>query len=71
MQTEQTLKELAKNIAGGLRCKRFPNTDRYSVQLSEESVRQLVFLSLKKGYELGMEDAKEALKQQTNNKQTV
>lgn len=71
MQTEQTLKELAKNIAGGLRLNRYPHTDRYFVLLSEESVRKLVFLSLKKGYELGMEDAKEALKQQTNNKQTV
>ena len=36
-------------------------------RITEEHLESTIFLAMKKGYELGMEDAKEALKQQTTN----
>lgn len=66
MQTEQTLKELTNYTIG--ECYR---NIEYLAYLTKEQLESTIFLAMKKGYELGMEDAKEALKQQTNNKQTV
>lgn len=68
MQTEQTLKELAKNVAEGF-SDGLPYIWRGDfAQFSTFGINQLIYFSMKKGYELGMEDAKEALKQQTNSK---
>ena len=68
MQTEQTLKELAKKLAEGF-SDGLPYIWRGDFALfSKFGIKQLIYFSMKKGYELGMEDAKEALKQQTNSK---
>ena len=66
MQTEQTLKELTNYTI-----EEYYRNIEYLAYLTKEHLESTIFLAMKKGYELGMEDAKEALKQQTNNKQTV
>ena len=62
MQTEQTLKGLADYAAG-----KYYQDKEFLAHFTKEHLESTIFLAMKKVYELGMEDAKEALKQQTTN----
>lgn len=71
METEATLHRIAKERAQRLPYTPLGYNNTRSIILTDSQVERIVFLSMRYGYDLGMEDAKEALKQQTNNKQTL